>query len=157
MNCNQSRYNARLNPLPYSRIAWSQSDEGRAAQEQGSQTIPNPGFRPKRNARKKFPPDRIVPAAHLPGADSEPAWNRIKGRLVAKVALMDKETAQGVAAGRWYCRRPRRGGNPRHQADASDSAVILAASASGRRSGCWRGPSLTRRLHAPAFSNPQGV
>ena len=92
-----------FNPLPIPDNLNLSSDAG-AAQEQASHSNPKPGRSTKRNARKK--PTRSKRSASASARpDSETRWNRIKGRLVAKVALMDKEKlkalllAAGIAAG----------------------------------------------------------
>jgi hypothetical protein len=87
-----------FNPLPIPDNLNLSSDAGAA------QSNSEPKRSPKRNARKKSTRSNRSGGASC-RADSETRWNRIKGRLVAKVALMDKEKlkalllAAGIAAG----------------------------------------------------------
>ena len=92
-----------FNPVPLPESLNLSLNAG-SAQEQASQNHAEPERPPKRNAKKKSTRSKRSASAACP-ADSESRWHRIKGRLAAKVALVDKEKlravllACGVAAG----------------------------------------------------------
>ena len=93
----------RFNPLPLPEKLNLASSAG-SAQEQTSQSNPEPKRQRNRNAKRKSTKSK-QPCGAASRANSESRWHRIKGRLAAKVAEVDKERikavllACGVAAG----------------------------------------------------------
>ncbi|MCX6921808.1 MAG: hypothetical protein NT154_01105 [Verrucomicrobia bacterium] len=91
------------NPLPLPESLNLSLNAG-SAQQQASQNNAKPERPPKRNAKRKSTRSERAGGAAC-AANNESRWHRIKGRLAAKVAQVDKEklravlSACGVAAG----------------------------------------------------------